>query len=322
MRNKSIMILFVFMAFIFIFDPLFAQEKTDMDQRMRTQPPPRSSEPNEDYTEEQALNYIDKTQTTAERNVVTLALCSQMYSFAEFALKINSEKIVQRILDIPEFEAYNEKNPQYAYDVTEAKIRALRILKNFAGIKEYVKQSLDHPSPRVQIAAASTLLSWGEEWELAAPIICNHGAYIEFQQNKDERAVPLLENAVINGSWKGRLYAAAALYYTYGDSAKYPEVALDIILNTPANTADEDIIWAKHHALRLVPKFNLESSLPGLCRLAYDDDFVTSSMAVGHLVHLSSIGYQEATQTLIDVKNNHPDAGVREQAKKGLSEQE
>lgn len=113
--------------------------------------------------------------------------------------------------------------------------------------------------------------------------------------------------------------AAAALFYTYGDSTKYPQVALDIILNAPINTDDEDINAAKYLALQQVAGFNLVDALPGLIRLAQDTARGISPNAVGYLVDLGGMGHQEAIQALTDIKDQHANANIREIAKNGLT---
>ncbi|UCE67570.1 MAG: hypothetical protein JSU85_06040, partial [Candidatus Zixiibacteriota bacterium] len=182
---------------------------------------------------------------------------------------------------------------------------------------EYVVNSLENQVPKIRTTAAGTLLSWGE-WDLASPVICEYEAYGLFQRYKDIRAVPLLEEAVKSGSWPGRIFAAAALFYSYGDSTKYPQVSLDIILNAPINTDDEDINRAKYLALAQVSRFNLVEALPGLIRMAQDTARGISPTAVGYLVDLGGMGHQEAAQALIDIRDHHSDANVREIAKNGL----
>jgi len=93
---------------------------------------------------------------------------------------------------------------------------------------------------------------------------------------------------------------------------------LDIILNAPVHTNDKDIDWAKYSALLEVPRFNLLESLPGLIRLADDEHRDIRSLVVGRLLHFSAIGYQDATQTLLRIRDSDSDAGIREQAKQGL----
>ena len=129
-----------------------------------------------------------------------------------------------------------------------------------------------------------------------------------------------LESAAKNGNWKGRFCASAALFYTYGDSATFPDVVLDVILNAPINDDNEEVDWAIYSALRQVPVFNLVSALPGIIRLVRSNDAGIRSLAVGLLVHLSKVGYGDATNALIDVRDNHPDTHLREQAQKGLED--
>lgn len=310
MQNKRTVVLWVLMALLVLYSPLFAQKKPADRKTLKQRPPQEKPK----YTEEEVIGWIDREISDCQ-NPGKGCFETGLYQYAEIAVSLKSHKIVQKILDVPESESFNEKHPEYAYDVTKAKVIALRLLKDFLGVREYVIQSVDHQSPKVQIAAASTLLFWGEEWELAAPVICKTEAYIVFRENKDERAVPLLEEAVKNGSWQGRIYAASALFSTYGDSTKLPQVALDIILNAPINTDDEDINRAKYLALQNVPRFNLLEALPGIIRIAHDDDYGISSKAVGYLLHFSDLGYQDATETLIDIRDNHPNASIREQAK-------
>ena len=308
MQNKGTVVLWVMMAFLMIYNPLFAQEgripadrQKEIDRRQHRPPDPRDT-----WTEQQIIESLDRA--VSEKRIEYLG--SQLHWYAEKGVSLKSEKIAQKILDIPEFDS----------GVTTAKINALAHFKNYAGVRDYVIKSLNIQSRPIQASAANTLLSWGE-WDLAAPVVCKIEAYIIFQTIKDERAIPLLEEAVKNGSWQGRIYAASALFSTYGDSTKLPQVALDIILNAPINTDDEDINRARYIALGEVPRFNLLEALPGIIRNARDDDYGISSQAVGHLLHFSALGYQEATQTLIDIKDNHPNASIREQAKKGLAEQ-
>lgn len=313
MRGKGTKILWVITALLMLYSPLFAQIKPADRKTLKQRPP--QEKPN--YTEEEVIGWIDREISDCQ-NPGKGCFETGLYQYAEIAVSLKSDKIVQKILDVPESESFNEEYPEYAYDVTKGKVIALRLLKDFLGVREYVIQSVDHQSPKVQIAAASTLLSWGEEWELAAPVICKTEAYIVFRENKDDRAIPLLEEATKNGSWQGRIFAAAALFYSYGDSTKYPQVALDIILNAPINTEDEDINRAKYLALQQVARFNLVEALPGLIRLTQDTARGIAPNAVGYLIDLSGMGYPEATQALADIKEHHSNANIREIARNGL----
>lgn len=307
MQNKGFIVLWVIMAFLMLYSPLFAQIKPADREILKKRPP--ETKPFEGWTEEDGLNFLDEMLIKGESEQEFSAMIQAIIYLAELAASLQSEKMVQKILELPEFKSY-----QFA----EAKVIALRVLKDFPGVREYVIQSLDHQSSRVQIAAASTLLSWGEEWELAAPVICKYEAYLEFQQNKDERALPLLEDAVKNGSWNGRISAVSALCYTYGDTIKYMKFALDIMMSTPLNTDDEELNRAKHWALIHAPWYTWEPIIPGLCRLAYDDKFYLRSKAVDNLAQYSGRGFQEAKLALREIMDNHPDENIREQAKKGL----
>ena len=305
MQNKGTVVLWVMMSLLTPYCLLLGQEgrkpadrQIEIGKRQHRPPDPTAT-----WTEQQLIESLDKA--VSERQIEFLG--SRLYWYAEKGVSLKSEKIAQKILDIPEFDS----------GVTQSKIRALTLFKDYAGVRDYVIKSLNIQSRPIQATAARTLLSWGE-WDLAAPVICNIEAYIVFQTIKDERAVPLLEEAVKNGSWQGRIYAASALFSTYGDSTKLPQVALDIILNAPINTDDEDINRARYIALGEVPRFNLLEALPGIIRNARDDDFGISSQAVGHLLHFSVLGYQEATQVLMDIRDHHSNASIREQAKHGL----
>ncbi|MCD6160935.1 MAG: hypothetical protein J7K40_00790 [candidate division Zixibacteria bacterium] len=296
--RRTVTILTLLIALIFC-SSLLAQKKPDSHSNQGKSSLPEQQRAFEGWTEEQGLNFLELALSDGDNDMGVTSICLDLSNLAKLAASLQSEKLVQKILDIPVYESFNEKYPEYDYDVTDAKIKALANLKDFPGVWEFMIQSLNHESHRVQIAASSTLLFWGEEWEQTSKIISKNEEYFEYQKYHDERAVPILEEAVVNASWKGRLYAAAALYYTYGDSSWYPKVVSDVILNAPINTDDKEINWAKYHALRQVPRLNLESSLPGLCRLAYDNGLGIGSMAVGHLVHLSEEGFQEATQALL-----------------------
>jgi hypothetical protein len=302
MSNKRNAILWLFIALLMLYSPLLGQPKPADRTTGKHIPTETEADPMAGWTEQQLLEFLDKA---ASEKYIDFG--SGLYRYAERAVELKSEKIARRILEFPEYED----------GITEAKLGALALLKNYPGVHDYVINSLNIRSRAIQATAAATLLSWGE-WDIAAPVICKTEAYIVFQDHKDDRAVPLLEDATENGSWQGRIYAALALAITYGDSTRLPQVALDIILNAPVNTDDEDINRAKYLALQEVPRFNLMEALPGIIRNAHSDDFLVSSQAVGYLLHFADLGYQEATETLIDIKENHPDASIREQAKHAL----
>jgi hypothetical protein len=268
-------------------------------------------------TEEQVLRAIDRIISHGDNNITADELGFFMADFSTYVDSVKSQKIAQKIMDIPELEAFNNEYPEYAYEVTCSKLRILSHFEEFLGVHDYVVNCLENQIPKIQTAAAATLLSWGE-WDLAAPVICKYETYTMFQRHKDNRAIPLLEDAVKNGSWPGRIFAAAALFYSYGDSTKYPQVALDIILNAPINTEDEDINRAKYLALQQVARFNLVEALPGLIRMARDTARGISPIAVGYLVDLGGMGHQQATQAVIDIRDHHSDANIREIANNGL----
>ena len=154
MRGKGTKILWVITVFFVIYSPLFAQIKPADRKTLKQRPPQEKPK----YTEEEVIGWIDREISDCQ-NPGKGCFETGLYQYAEIAVSLKSHKIVQKILDVPESESFNEKYPKYAYDVTKGKIIALRLLKDFLGVREYVIQSLDHISPKVQIAAASTLLS-------------------------------------------------------------------------------------------------------------------------------------------------------------------
>ena len=113
------------------------------------------------------LDYIENTINRAISTNRTVGLSAQLPAFAEFAARINSEKVAQMILEVPELIIEDDEHPENAYSLMKEKIRALRLLKDFPGVREYVLKSLNHEFPQIQVSAASVLLSWGEKWELA-----------------------------------------------------------------------------------------------------------------------------------------------------------
>lgn len=316
--TKMITALSMLIALILICGPLFAQRGNNMEDRRKEegrliqerQPIP---------TEGQVLRAIDEIISRGDNELTSFELVKFLASLSGYIDSIKTQKIANKIMNIPELKTFNEEYPKYAHETEGAKLRALGHMAEFSGVREYVLESLRSQIPQIRGAAARTLLIWGE-WDLAAPVICEYEAYSLFQAYKDDRAIPLLEEAVKSGSWQGRIFAAAALFYSYGDSIKYPQVALDIILNAPINTDDEDINRAKYLALQQVRRFNLVEALPGLIRMAQDTARGISPTAVGYLVDLSNMGNKEAKEALIDICDNHADDDIREIARKGISE--
>jgi len=177
MLNKTTMTLWVIMALLVFYSPLLAQRKP-ADRRMGKQlPAPPERQPFEGWTEERFLDHLDKLKSDIENPATSAGtveyLGSQFHSIAEKAASLGSELAVQKILAIPDSYSFNQSFPESAFDIPVSKLMALRVLKDFPGVREYVIESLHHQSGLVQIAAASTLLSWGE-WDLAAPVICRN----------------------------------------------------------------------------------------------------------------------------------------------------
>jgi len=268
-------------------------------------------------SEEEWIRELDRIQALGDNDIAEQEMCQFLVSFAEYGASSGYVKLLQRIMEVPEFESFNELFPQYAYQFSCARLRFLSHFRDYAGVREFVLKAMESQLPHIQPEAAATLLAWGE-WDLAAPVICKYEAYHLFQIHRDERAIPLLEEAVRSGSWQERILAAAALFYTYGDSTKYPQVALDIILNAPVNSTDLSTNRAKYMALAQVIRFNLTEALPGLVRLAQDTARGIAPTAVGYLVDLGAMGHPEATQALIDIKERHANANIREIARNGL----
>ncbi len=314
MRPKTTTTQLVIMALLVLYSPLFAQKKPadrKSGERQRIQEQPRVP------SEEQVLHSLDEIISRGDNESTSFALVSFLANFSGYVDSVKTQKIANKIMNIPELKAFNEEYPKYAHETEAAKLRALGQMAEFSGVSEYILEALNSEIASIQTVAASILLSWSK-WGIAAPVIYENEAYNFFQDYRDERAIPLLEEAVRSGSWQGRIFAAAALYYTYGDSTKYPQVALDIILNAPINTEDENTNRAKYLALSQVARFNLVEALPGLIRLAQDTAQGISPKAVGYLVDLGGMGYPEATQALIDIKEHHANANIREIAKNGL----
>jgi hypothetical protein len=272
------------------------------------------------FTEAGVLKSINvdlmRTKSSDEESMVD-GLCLYLYAYADAGAPVKTEKVVRSMLIIPEFDSFNNLHPNNAYDVTVAKIAVLGKWKDLPGIHDSIVGFLNHPSSRVQVAAASTLFNWGEV-DSALPVICRNRAFSIFSQRKDEHLIPLLNKVAENGCWEGRMVAATILRNTYGDSKIYGQVALDIILNAPLNTDDESITRAKFMALRDEASINLVKALPGLIRLAQDSSLGVSTGAVRYIIDLSGEGNHDAIQALIDLKDHHRDQTIREQAKQGL----
>lgn len=319
MRSKKTAIMWVILTFLIVYNPLLAQEGSKSEQLKKGESPQFQEKEKTIPTEDKLLRGLDHAWEKGDNLLGAEFMGHILRLISDHRIK--SQKVADKIMAIPEYELTNREYPEYAYQILCERLNALIHLEEFTGVREYMVKHLNHESTMVQVSAARALLYWGD-WELAAPVICRNEAYLVFIQVKDQRAIPLLEEATENGMWLGRILAASALYYAYGDSTKYPQVALDIILNAPVNTTDMDINRAKYMALAQVPRFNLTEALPGLIRLSQDTARGISSTAVGYLVDLGGMGHQEATRALIDTRDNHPDANVREQAKKGLLELE
>lgn len=313
MRTKRMIILLVLIA-IWISDMgLMAQpgDKTQGQKIKRTEILPQVP------TEEELIHELESILARGDNMMTIEGLDIFMRLFVRYDSERGYTKLVQRIMDIPEFDNFNEQYPDQAYKFSSLRLRMLTHFEDYPGVREFVIRSLNGPISHLQSAAAATLLMW-DEWELAAPVISRYEAYHLFQIHRDERAIPILEDAVKNASWHGRLFAAAALFYTYGDSSKYPQAALDVILNAPINTNDKTTNCAKFLALDQVARFDLTQALPGLIRLAQDTTQGISPKAIGYLVDLAHMGHSEAFQALIDIGENHPDVKIREFAKNGL----
>lgn len=322
-RTRLFMQFALIFALLLIFHaPLIAQSNIKEGDRKNAQPTQiieKEQKVKSEHTplsEDQILQAIDQALKQGDNDIASQYMCYLLGNISEEPVK--TQKIADKIMAIPEYEAFNKEYPEYAHEVEIAKLRTLGYFGDYAGVKDYVINSLNLDIPGIQVTAARILLSWGE-WDMAAPIICKYEAYDAFQRYNDDRAVPLLEKAINSGSWQGRIFAAAALFYSYGDSAAYPQVALDILMNAPINTTDEDINRAKFMALQQVPKFNLTEALPGLIRLSQDTARGIGATAVGYIVDLGAMGNQVAIQALSEIKINNPNADIREIANYGLN---
>jgi hypothetical protein len=268
-------------------------------------------------TEQELIDHLDRILAKGDIDIAEMNLYNFLVQFGKYDTGRGYVKFVQKVMEIPEFDSWNREHPDNAYEMSVTRLRILKKCKDYPGVQDFVIQASKSENPQIQCEAAATLLDWGN-WDMAAPIIRKFEGYSLFQRYKDNRAIPLLENAVKTGSWQGRIMAAAALFYTYGDSTKYPQAALDIILHAPINTDDMNINRAKFLALDQVARFNLKEALPGLIRLAQDTAEGISPKCVERLVDLSGMGYSEATEALNDIKDHHSDPRIREFAKQGL----
>jgi len=314
MLNKTTMTLWLITAILMSYCPLFAQQGDKLKEGGRISGP---TEPMRVPTEEELTQRLDNILSRGDNSLTLEGLSMFMTQFVKYSTALGYNKLVQKIMDIAEFESFNRQYPDQAYKFSSLRLRMLTHFKDYPGVREFVLKSLEGPIPHIQAEAAAALLFW-DEWDLAAPILCKYEAYNLFQIHKDQRGIPLLEKATRNASWQGRILAAAALFYTYGDSSKYPQVALDIILNAPINTDDENTNRAKFLALDQVARFDLTQALPGLIRMAQDTARGIAPKAVGLLVDLSGMGYSEAHQALVDIEKNHANANIREIARHGL----
>jgi hypothetical protein len=303
---------------VFLFSCGFLNALAEENQKIPSdqQTPPTRAEPRVP-SEDELIQELESLLARGDNIITMEGLDFFMQLFVKYDSDRGYARLVQRIMDIPEFDNFNQQYPDQAYKFSSLRLRMLTHFEDYPGVREFVIRTLEGPISHLQCAAAATLLMW-DEWELAAPVICRYEAYHLFQIHRDERAIPILEEAVKNASWHGRLFAAAALFYTYGDSSKYPQAALDVILNAPINTNDKTTNCAKFLALDQVARFDLTQALPGLIRMAQDTAQGISPKATGYLVDLARMGHSEAFQALIDIKDNHPDVKIREFAKNGL----
>lgn len=320
MRSRKILLtstLIILILLLISYGSLYAQPETKLEEQKIKE----LDKPSRVPTEEELVRELDDILSHGDNIITIEGLDIFMRLFAQYDSARGYNELVQKIMDIPEFESFNAQYSDQAYKFSSLRLRMLTHFRTYPGVHEFVLNSLESPIPHLRVEAAATLLFWSE-WDLAMPLICRHEAYNLFQIHKDQRAVPLLKEAVQNAGWQGKILAAAALFYTYGDSTEYPKVALDIILNAPINSDDVNTNRAIFLALDQVARFNLTQALPGLIRLTQDTAPGISPKAVGLMIDLAGMGYSEAITALNDIKVNHSDAKIRELAKSGLQKLE
>ncbi len=183
MSKRKYALLWLFMALLMINIPVSAQRRNKEDRVRGTGR--QIQEEQHIPTEEQVLRSLDEIISRGDKELTSFELVSFLANFSGYVDSVKTQKIANKIMNIPELKAFNEEYPKYAHETEGAKLRALGHMAEFSGVSEYILEALNSEIASIQTVAASILLSWGK-WGIAAPVIYENEAYNFFQDYRDD----------------------------------------------------------------------------------------------------------------------------------------
>jgi hypothetical protein len=177
--------------------------------------------------EEFVLNEIYECQKWNQHddtNVERLYLNLQIW--AEFADTANNINVASAILNFP----------TYGPNVAEGKIVALGRLQRMSAVRMYLTGQLKNGNDAEKKMTARVMAAGGHAtWQELEPIIRKYGLYDLTEQYKLGDAKPLLDSAIVNANWEGKIRAALVLE-ALGDNNNLSRVAEDIIYHAPVDS--------------------------------------------------------------------------------------
>jgi hypothetical protein len=294
-------------ALLFTTPLLFAQTES---QTNKPSAPPASAE------EERILKLLQKISTwpqTIEPTDYLQAIYEELLGCAGIAAKLNSERIVQAIVDFPVHDP----------DVGEAKMMALRRFNGNPAAHACVVEALTHPEQKIQKNAAQVLFHWGE-WDLAIPIIHKYGFYeameVDYWGREPDppRLIPILQEGARTSTWEGRTLAAFYLQ-SFGDSTTIVAVARDVVAHAPSDVDNSSVARAKYTALRTLARYHVTDNISDIARLADNQSALVRIQVVDILQLYAYNGIEEARRVLEQITESNADLKTRETAKAALS---
>ena len=99
-------------------------------------------------TEEQHINtidgYVEYCNSNGNSMVAQELITHCLYLILKHGEVVNSQKLADKLMNIPIFESLDKNNPESDYGVLTHSFEALYYFEKYTGVREYVLEHLDH----------------------------------------------------------------------------------------------------------------------------------------------------------------------------------
>ena len=296
--KKIILITIVLLLMpIFSISPLAQQ---DQNNRRAQRQKPRIGD--RLWTVEEAISRVKEAETR-DQTTATEGIWYVLRKAGEVLKENYSEELASAIFNFPIEDTL----------LGEVKIYACRYSKDYPGVTNFIVQNLNSDIKNNRISAANVLVQWGI-YDISFPVLQKENNFQIFNKINVPEAYTMLKETTKKGSWEGKINAAYALFYSLNDTSILIETALDVVKNASTKTNDKSNSRAQYLGMRIIARFNDDSLIPEIAKLAESESKLVRIESVGMLGNFKRKGSLEALKALEKIAAENPDPKIRQDA--------